>query len=56
MREADALEDLWGSEASARRLANLQGRHVESGIRPMLPNVGIPTLDSQTRIPMPDRS
>ena len=30
MREADALEDLWGSEASARRLANLRGRPLES--------------------------
>jgi ParB family chromosome partitioning protein len=30
MREADALEELWGSEASARRLANLQGRQVKS--------------------------
>ena len=29
MREADALEELWGSEASARRLANLRGRQVE---------------------------
>ncbi len=30
MREADALEELWGSEASARRLANLRNRQVES--------------------------
>ncbi len=30
MREADALEDLWGSEAGARRLANLRSRPVES--------------------------
>jgi ParB family chromosome partitioning protein len=30
MREADALEELWGSEASIRRLANLRGGETES--------------------------
>src|SRR5262249_59775723 len=30
MREGDALEELWGAEAGARRLANLRRRRVDA--------------------------
>jgi ParB-like chromosome segregation protein Spo0J len=45
MREADALEELWGSKASARRLANLRRRRADA----INPSDGAERRDSDDR-------
>ena len=47
MREADALEELWGSAAAARRLGNLRRAPNQRRLtHKSLPNVGFPTIDT----------
>ena len=51
MREADALEELWGSEAGRPSAGQPAEGHADRRIPPTAPIVGIPTLGPVARIP-----